>query len=281
MLNGITIKVCIGIYWITPESCRQVTLDDDVATRETTLGLNFYAYSTQRVDAGALIQALGTRSSDVLVPRVQRLLLDEECLLLLCSDGLSDYDRVEEIYSEQIRPILTDHLSLSVSCQNLINQGNFLNGHDNITVVLMRCQASAYEEVNVEVQRQIVRSRKFASGKTTAVASPNPPQDDQTRFEIIDPKTKKTSIQTTTRLQSGTTDRQQGKQPDKTTDKSSAKTQIAPTNQTKSGQDNRWFLILWLLLFFGLGFAITASQIPALRNLVIPASPAVSPQPAK
>ncbi len=261
------------IYWVTPDSCRQVTLDDDVATRETTLGLNFYAYSSQRVDAGALIQALGTRSSDVLVPRVQRLLLDEECLLLLCSDGLSDFERVEELYSEQIRPILTDRLSLSVSCQNLINQGNFLNGHDNITVVLMRCQASAYEEVNIEVQRKAARSRKFASGKTTAIAPSSPPPDDQTRFEVTDPKTNKTSIQTTTRLQTGTT----GLNKDKTTDSSTAKTQIAPTSQTRSDQGSRWFLVLWFLVFFGLGFAITASQIPALRNLVIPASPAPSP----
>jgi Serine/threonine protein phosphatase len=253
------------IYWITPESCRQVTLDDDVATRETTLGLNFYAYSSQRVDAGALIQALGTRSSDVLVPRVQRLLLDEECLLLLCSDGLSDFERVDELYSDQIRPILTDRLSLSLSCQNLINQGNFLNGHDNITVVLMRCQASAYEEVNIEVQRKIARSRQFASGKTTAIAPSSPPPDDQTRFEITDPKTKQTSIQTTTRLQTHKI-------------KNTATTQIA--NQPKSGQGNKWFLILWLLVFFVFGFAITASQIPALRNLVIPSSPKSPPPPS-
>jgi protein phosphatase len=161
------------IYWISADSCRQVTLDDDVATRETILGLNFYAYATQRVDGGALIQALGTRSSDVLLPRVQRLILDEECLLLLCSDGLSDFERVPEIYSTHIRPILTDHLSLTASCQNLIHQGNFLNGHDNITVALMRCQTAPYEEVDVPIQPKLARSRKFASSpKTTEIIPP-------------------------------------------------------------------------------------------------------------
>ncbi len=247
------------IYWITPENCRQVTLDDDVATRETILGLNFYAYSSQRVDAGALIQALGTRSSDVLVPRVQRLLLDEECLLLLCSDGLSDYDRVEELYSEHIRPILTERLSLSVSCQNLINHGNFLNGHDNITVVLMRCQASPYEEVNIAVQHRAPRSRRFVTENPSSVP------DEQTRFEVVDPKTKKTTIQTTTRIQ---------KPPQQAT---SVKTQVADPSATKARGRERWFLLLWVLVFFGLGFAITASQLPALRNLMRPASPTAVP----
>ncbi len=263
------------VYWITPENCRQVTLDDDVATREATLGLNFYAYSSQRVDAGALIQALGTRSSDVLVPRVQRLILDEECLLLLCSDGLSDFDRIEEMYSEHILPILTEHLSLSASCQNLINQGNFLNGHDNITVVLVRCQATAYEEVNFEVQRKAARRRKFAGAKTSAGiprSSFNPPEEDQTKFEVVDPKTKKTVIQTTTRIQpTGSTSE---KAPT-----SSLPSQPKQARAKKDSKTNKWFLLLWVVVFFVLGFAITASQIPALRQLFVPSNPTASPSP--
>jgi protein phosphatase len=128
------------IYWVSPQNCRQVTLDDDVATRESVLGYNFYIYSHQRVDGGALIQALGTRASDNLVPRVQRFQIDEDCLILLCSDGLSDFERVNELYESHIRPILTDNLLLSSSCQSLINEANNRNGHDNVTVALMRCR---------------------------------------------------------------------------------------------------------------------------------------------
>ncbi len=128
------------LYCITKDNLRQVTLDDDVATRETTLGYNFYAYSSQRIDGGALIQALGTRSSDMLVPRVQRFLIDEDCVLLLCSDGLSDFDRVEQICDDYLMPVLNDHKPLDRSCQDLIDQANKLNGHDNITVALMRCR---------------------------------------------------------------------------------------------------------------------------------------------
>jgi protein phosphatase len=56
------------VYWLDRKGCKQVTLDDDVATRDSVMGYNLYAYSSQRVDGGALIQALGTRSSDMLCP---------------------------------------------------------------------------------------------------------------------------------------------------------------------------------------------------------------------
>jgi len=127
-------------YWISANSYHQITADDDVATRETVLGYSFYPYSTQRVDAGALIQALGTRPSNVLLPRIQRFIIDQECLFLLCSDGLSDYDRVDYIFESHLRPILTKNIPLDVACNMLIEQANLLNGHDNTTVGLMRCR---------------------------------------------------------------------------------------------------------------------------------------------
>ncbi len=123
-------------YYIGAEHLYQMTLDDDVSTRETILGYNFYSYSSQRMDGGAL----GTRSSDMLYPRVQRFWLDEDCLLLLCSDGLSDFDRVTEIYESHLRPILTENHPLGQGCTELIQEANARNGHDNITVALMRCK---------------------------------------------------------------------------------------------------------------------------------------------
>ncbi|AFY68724.1 protein serine/threonine phosphatase [Thalassoporum mexicanum PCC 7367] len=126
------------VYWLDRHGCKQVTLDDDVATRDSVMGYNLYAYSSQRADGGALIQALGTRSSDLLIPRVQRLRIDDDFLLLLCSDGLSDFDRVEQLWKIHIQPALTENLSLSGTCKDLIEQSNKLNGHDNVTIALMR-----------------------------------------------------------------------------------------------------------------------------------------------
>ncbi|MFN3360020.1 MAG: PP2C family protein-serine/threonine phosphatase, partial [Pseudanabaenaceae cyanobacterium] len=126
-------------YWIGKNKHYQITADDDVATRETVLGYSFYPYSAQRLDAGALIQALGTRPSGVLLPRIQRFIIDEDCLFLLCSDGLSDYDRVDYLADSHLRPILQKNIPLEDACKVLIAQANALNGHDNISVGLLRC----------------------------------------------------------------------------------------------------------------------------------------------
>ncbi len=127
-------------YWIDANSCRQITLDDDVATREAVLGYSFPAYASQRMDGGALIQALGTRSSEAIVPRLQRFLVDEEFLLLLCSDGLSDFERVDQVWRQALQPVLTSGMPLSESCQKLVDLANRYNGHDNITVGLLHCR---------------------------------------------------------------------------------------------------------------------------------------------
>ncbi|AFY72261.1 serine/threonine protein phosphatase [Synechococcus sp. PCC 7502] len=138
------------LYWIHSESSDQVTVDDDVCTRDVILGYSFPAIAAQRVDGGSLIQALGTRSSDVLYPHIQRLPLDEDCLLLLCSDGLSDYDRIEEMMDVHIRPILTNNLPLHESVKKLIDLANERNGHDNVTVALMRSQLAETEDIEEE-----------------------------------------------------------------------------------------------------------------------------------
>ncbi|MFM7477933.1 MAG: protein phosphatase 2C domain-containing protein, partial [Microcystis aeruginosa] len=76
------------IYWITAHSCHQVTVDDDLASREVKLGYLLYRDAIQYPNAGALVQALGMGSANNLHPTVQRLIVDQDCVFLLCSDGL-------------------------------------------------------------------------------------------------------------------------------------------------------------------------------------------------
>ncbi|CCQ61106.1 hypothetical protein CWATWH0401_2966 [Crocosphaera watsonii WH 0401] len=59
---------------------------------------------------------------------------------LLCSDGLSDYDRVEEYWNLKIAPILTQEKDLCQMGKELINIANNKNGHDNVTISLFYCQ---------------------------------------------------------------------------------------------------------------------------------------------
>ncbi len=133
-------------YWITRSGCYQVTLDDDVACREVRLGYALYRDALEQVAAGALIQALGITSSSTLHPTVQRFPIDEDSVLLLCSDGLSDKDRVEECWETEILPILDGKIGVAEARDRLIHIANTKNGHDNVTVALIHCQAHLTED---------------------------------------------------------------------------------------------------------------------------------------
>ena len=131
------------IYWITRNSCHQVTIDDDLASREVRLGYAIYRDSLQYPSAGALIQALGMRDSTALHPNLQRYLIDDDCIFLLCTDGLSDFDRVEQQWRNKIAPVLEGKQDLSSTVKNLINFANEENGHDNVTVALVHCHVKS------------------------------------------------------------------------------------------------------------------------------------------
>lgn len=125
-------------YRISDRTCYQLTLDDDIASRETRLGYTLYSEALQIPNGGALVQALGISDSTQLYPTVQHLLVDDPMVLLLCSDGLSDYDRVEMLWRDYISPLTLHRGDLSSVGQALIQQANQLNGHDNVTVGLLR-----------------------------------------------------------------------------------------------------------------------------------------------
>ncbi len=129
-------------YWITATGCYQITLDDDIASREVSLGYALYREALKYPSSGSLVQALGMTSSTNLYPTVQRFIPDESGIFLLCSDGLSDYDRVEQNWENLILPILRGESSLPNAMANLLNLANTQNGHDNVTIALIHCQVT-------------------------------------------------------------------------------------------------------------------------------------------
>jgi protein phosphatase len=136
-------------YLITRYGCYQVTLDDDVASREVRLGYALYRDVVEHPVAGSLIQALGMVAANGLYPNIQRLIVDEDCLFLLCSDGLSDYDRVEELWQTELLPVLEGTVALETAGRRLIELANLKNGHDNVTIGLVHCQlAPETEEIS-------------------------------------------------------------------------------------------------------------------------------------
>jgi protein phosphatase len=130
------------IYWITKNGCHSVTVDDDLASREVRLGYALYSDAVKYPSAGALVQALGMGASSMLHPTVQRLILDETSIFLLCSDGLSDFDRVDQHWQTEILPLLDQPENLVSVGQKLIQIANEKNGHDNVTIGLVFCQVN-------------------------------------------------------------------------------------------------------------------------------------------
>ena len=128
------------IYWITAQGCHQVTVDDDLADREVKLGYLLYRDAIQYPNAGALVQALGMGSATNLHPTVQRLIVDQDCVFLLCSDGLSDYDRVEQYWDSEILPLLRGEKTVTAVGESLLQLANQKNGHDNSTIALVYCR---------------------------------------------------------------------------------------------------------------------------------------------
>ncbi len=140
-------------YRISQRNCQQVTLDDDVACRQVRLGGGLYREVLTHPGSGSLIQALGMSSSQTLRPTVQRFVLDENCVFLLCSDGLSDSDRVEQFWQQVLRPLVLEDRTIGQSTaevgQRLVNLANKYNGHDNVTVGLLTAQVIRASERRV------------------------------------------------------------------------------------------------------------------------------------
>ncbi len=139
-------------YWITRTGCYQITLDDDVASREVRLGYAIYREALQQATAGSLVQALGMNSSSMLHPTVSRFVIDDDCVFLLCSDGLSDNDRVEQNWETEILPVLNGSVTVATAAAKLVEIANQQNGHDNVTVALVHCQLTpaGNDQINLE-----------------------------------------------------------------------------------------------------------------------------------
>lgn len=177
-------------YLITRNGCYQITLDDDVATREVRLGYALYRDALQQVAAGALVQALGITSSNTLHPTVQRFPIDEDCIFLLCSDGLSDKDRVEECWETEILPVLTGRTDLAKARNRLIEIANTKNGHDNVTVALVHCQVSLREDSGPPTELSIAPLEVRADaddGGTTGADFDSTSSDSQLQTHFIPP----------------------------------------------------------------------------------------------
>ncbi|MBD2243645.1 serine/threonine phosphatase [Nostoc sp. FACHB-888] len=117
----------------------QVTVDHEVGQREINRGVEAsIAYA--RPDAYQLTQALGPRDENSINPDVGFFDINEDTLLLLASDGLSDNDLLETHWQTHLEPLLSSGANLERGVTELIDLANQHNGHDNITGILIRAK---------------------------------------------------------------------------------------------------------------------------------------------
>ena len=126
------------LYRLThKQGLEQITIDHEVGQQEIARGVEpNIAYG--RVDAYQLTQALGPRNEDYISPDVTLFNINEDMLLVLVLDGLSDNDCLETHWLTHLQPLLSYTTNLETGIQNLIELGNEYNGHDNLTAILVR-----------------------------------------------------------------------------------------------------------------------------------------------
>ncbi len=115
----------------------QMTTDHEVGQREIQRGVE-PAIAYARPDAYQLTQALGPRDETFVSPEIQFIDLNEDVLLLLCSDGLTDHQLLETQWKTHVEPLLSSDTNLEEGTNHLIELANQYNGHDNITAIAIR-----------------------------------------------------------------------------------------------------------------------------------------------
>lgn len=128
------------LYRVTRKrGLEQVTVDHEVGQREINRGVEVsIAYA--RPDAYQLTQALGPRDETAINPDVEFFEINEDSLLVLASDGLTDNDLLETNWQTHLIPLLSSSANLEQGVAELIDLANQYNGHDNITAIVVRAK---------------------------------------------------------------------------------------------------------------------------------------------
>lgn len=131
----------LNLKSILEPKLEQITRDHEVLNQLLDLGVE-PEVAESRPDAHQLTQALGPNPSDRLEPEIAFFALTEPTLFLLCSDGLGDNDVIEDNWRSHLLPILNKEVDLQTGLDRLIELGNNVNGHDNLTAILVLCEVA-------------------------------------------------------------------------------------------------------------------------------------------
>jgi serine/threonine protein phosphatase PrpC len=116
-------------YLIRQGRIQQITRDQSLVGQLVEYGHITEEEAERHTYKNVILQALGASSHINIV--VDRLVVQDMDIVALCSDGLSNKVRMEEM-----RQIIHDAPSLKEACEMLIDLANQRGGEDNITIVI-------------------------------------------------------------------------------------------------------------------------------------------------
>lgn len=126
------------IYRVTRKwGLELLTVDHCVAQAEIKQGVD-PEIAHARPDAYQLTQALGPRDNTYVNPDIRFLDIKEDTILIMCSDGLYDNNLLEDNWEKIVLPLVSSKANLEDGVSHIIDLGNQINGHDNLTCVLLR-----------------------------------------------------------------------------------------------------------------------------------------------
>ncbi|HEY3331306.1 MAG TPA: protein phosphatase 2C domain-containing protein [Capsulimonadaceae bacterium] len=118
-------------YVVTPQQALQITDDDSVVAEAVRQGLLTDQEAKVSPFRNQLTRSVGT--GDSVDPSGYGGDLDEGDVVLLCSDGFSEYISADELHAE----VLTGN-TLQAICDQFVRTAKLRGGHDNITVAAVR-----------------------------------------------------------------------------------------------------------------------------------------------
>lgn len=122
-------------YLLRSGELQQLTEDHSLVAEQVRRGIITQQQADQSENASVLLRALGIEE-DVQVDADEHLLMEGD-IVLVCSDGLT-----RMVTEPEIASTLLTHTGAQSAADRLIELANEYGGADNITVVLLRMQAS-------------------------------------------------------------------------------------------------------------------------------------------
>lgn len=118
------------LYVVNDREIRQITRDHSLVAEMVRMGGLGREEARNHPDKNIITRAVG--ASDTVEPDFFTVMLSEEDIVLMCSDGLTNM-----LEDEEIRMILSGARDIVEKAQELVKAANENGGRDNITVILI------------------------------------------------------------------------------------------------------------------------------------------------